>query len=123
MRFLYLFPELIITEGSSCSPNHKANRKIVHYNFGTVLNLLNKINEAIIGGLPQFLISSIPRLIRSSFKWRVTVSGELMFLESYGYCDVKNTVTAFMTARNNFSLRFLINIVTLLLLIFRRVSH
>ena len=28
-----------------------------------------------------------------SFKWRVTVSGELMFLESYDNCDVKNTVT------------------------------
>ena len=30
---------------------------------------------------------------QSSFKWRVTVSGELMFLESYGDCDVTNTVT------------------------------
>ena len=29
----------------------------------------------------------------SSFKWRVTVSGELMFLESYSNCDVTNTVT------------------------------
>ena len=29
----------------------------------------------------------------SSFKWRVTVSGELMFLGSYDNCDVKNTVT------------------------------
>ena len=29
----------------------------------------------------------------SSFKWRVTVSGELMFLEIYGKCDVTNTVT------------------------------
>ena len=28
----------------------------------------------------------------SSFKWRVTVSGELMLLESYGNCDVTNTV-------------------------------
>ena len=32
-------------------------------------------------------------LFWSSFKWRVTVSGELMFLESYGNCDVTNTVT------------------------------
>ena len=29
----------------------------------------------------------------SSFKWRVTVSGELMFSESYGNCDVTNTLT------------------------------
>ena len=29
----------------------------------------------------------------SSFKWRVTVSGELMFLESYGSCNITNTVT------------------------------
>ena len=29
----------------------------------------------------------------SSFKWRVTVSGELMFLESYGKCNVTKTVT------------------------------
>ena len=29
----------------------------------------------------------------SSSKWRVTVSGELMFLESYCICDVTNTVT------------------------------
>ena len=29
----------------------------------------------------------------SSFKWRVAVSRELMFLESYGNCDVINTVT------------------------------
>ena len=32
----------------------------------------------------------IPFLPSSSFKWRVTVSGELMFLESYGNCDVTN---------------------------------
>ena len=31
--------------------------------------------------------------LTSSFKWRVTVSGELMFLESYGNCDVTNTLT------------------------------
>ena len=29
---------------------------------------------------------------KSSFKWRVTVSGELMFLENYGNCDITNTV-------------------------------
>ena len=29
----------------------------------------------------------------SSFKWRVMLSGELMFLESYGNCDVTNTPT------------------------------
>ena len=29
----------------------------------------------------------------SSFRCRVTVSGELMFLESYGNCDITNTVT------------------------------
>ena len=28
----------------------------------------------------------------SSFKWRVTMSGELMFLESYGNCDVTDTL-------------------------------
>ena len=32
-------------------------------------------------------------MYESSFKWRVTVSGELMFLESYGNGDVTNTVT------------------------------
>ena len=31
--------------------------------------------------------------LTSSFKWRVTVSEELIFLESYGNCDVTNTVT------------------------------
>ena len=30
---------------------------------------------------------------KSSFKWRITVSVELIFLESYGYYDVTNTVT------------------------------
>ena len=33
------------------------------------------------------------KIFTSSVKWRVTVSGELMFLESYGNCDVTNTVT------------------------------
>ena len=32
-----------------------------------------------------------------------------MFSESYGYCDVTNTVTPFMMSQNNFSLRFMIN--------------
>ena len=31
----------------------------------------------------------------SSFKWKVTVSGDLMFLESCGHYDVKNAVTLF----------------------------
>ena len=31
----------------------------------------------------------------SSFKRKVTVSGDLMFLESCGHYDVKNTVTLF----------------------------
>ena len=31
--------------------------------------------------------------LTSSSKWRVTVSGELMFLESYCICDVTYTVT------------------------------
>ena len=35
----------------------------------------------------------IPQVKMSSFKWRVTVSGELMFLESYGNCDVTNAAT------------------------------
>ena len=30
---------------------------------------------------------------QSSSKWRVTVSGQLMFSESYGNCDVTITVT------------------------------
>ena len=39
------------------------------------------------------LWSTVPwQLEKSSFKWRVTVSGEL-FLESYGNCHVTNTVT------------------------------
>ena len=29
---------------------------------------------------------------KSSFKWGVIVSGELMFLENYGNCDITNTV-------------------------------
>ena len=32
-------------------------------------------------------------MYESSFKWRDTVSEEIMFLESYGNCDVTNTVT------------------------------
>ena len=45
------------------------------------------------------------------------MSGELMFLESYGNCDVTNN-SSFMTSRNNLLLRFMINIVTLLLLVY-----
>ena len=33
------------------------------------------------------------RVSRRSPRWRVTVSGELMFVESYGNCDVTITVT------------------------------
>ena len=33
---------------------------------------------------------------KSSFKWRVTVSGDLIFLESYSNCDVTNTVTVLL---------------------------
>ena len=32
----------------------------------------------------------------SLFMWKVTVSGELMFLESCGHYDVTNTVTLFL---------------------------
>ena len=32
----------------------------------------------------------------SLFRWRVTVSGELMFWESYGNRDVTNTITLFL---------------------------
>ena len=39
------------------------------------------------------IIKNLNVVKASSFKWRVTVSGELMFLESYGNCDVTNTVT------------------------------
>ena len=35
----------------------------------------------------------LQKLNMSWFEWRVMVSGELMFLESYGNCDVTNTVT------------------------------
>ena len=38
-----------------------------------------------------YLNPSLPH--KSSFKWRAAVSGELMFLESYGNCDVPNAVT------------------------------
>ena len=38
----------------------------------------------------------------SSFKWRVTVSGALMFLESYGNCDVTNTATSIYDVTKEF---------------------
>ena len=38
----------------------------------------------------------------SWFKWRVTVSGELMFLESYGNCDVTNIVTLLLNVTKQF---------------------
>ena len=41
-------------------------------------------------------------ILESSFKWRVTVSGELMFLENYGNSDVTNTVTAFYDVTKQF---------------------
>ena len=42
----------------------------------------------------EFLILKMKiKCFLSSFKWRVTMSGELMFLESYGNCDVTNTLT------------------------------
>ena len=47
----------------------------------------------------RFLIESTPFLFyknyinQSSSEWRVTVSGDLMSLESYCICDVTNTVT------------------------------
>ena len=31
-------------------------------------------------------------IYKNLFKWKVMVSGELMFLESYDNCDVTNTV-------------------------------
>ena len=58
-----------------------------------------------------------------SFKWRVTVSGELMFLDSYDNCDVTNAVTLLYDVTKHFFITFLTNTVTLLLLIFRRVSR
>ena len=36
------------------------------------------------------------------FKWRVTVSKELMFLESYSNFDVTNTVTLILWSRKQF---------------------
>ena len=38
----------------------------------------------------------------SSSKWRVTVSGELMFLESYDNCDVTITVLSFYDVAKQF---------------------
>ena len=58
----------------------------------------------------------------SSSKWTVPVSGEYVFGELGNWSHNYNN-SPVMTSQNNFSLRFLINILTLLLLIFRRVSH
>ena len=41
----------------------------------------------------KLAFSTKQKVEKSSFKWRVTVSGELMFLDSYSNCDVTNTVT------------------------------
>lgn len=49
--------------------------------------------------------------------------GELRFLESYDNYDVTNAVTPLMVSQNNFYLKFLMNSITFLLLIFRRVSR
>ena len=43
-----------------------------------------------------------PYMSPSSSKWRVTVSGELMFLERYGNCDVKITVTLLLDVTKQF---------------------
>ena len=37
----------------------------------------------------------LQKLNMSWFEWRVMVSGEIMFLESYGNCDVTNTVSLY----------------------------
>ena len=44
----------------------------------------------------------ISRIDLRSFKWRVAVSGELMFLESYNNCDVINTVLPFYEVTKQF---------------------
>ena len=41
-------------------------------------------------------------LKRSSSKWRVTVTGELMFLESSSNCDVTITVLSFYDVTKQF---------------------
>ena len=41
-------------------------------------------------------------LERSSSKWRVTVTGELMFLESSSNCDVAITVLSFYDVTKQF---------------------
>ena len=53
----------------------------------------NKIYE--IRGLRKcefLLLSELGKISKSSFKRRLAVSGELIFLASYGNCGVKNTV-------------------------------
>ena len=61
---------------------------------------LSRIAQKIHTLLFLIVVSDLVRLLKtihlsrkSSFKWRVTVSGELTFLESYSNCDVTNTVT------------------------------
>ena len=48
------------------------------------------------------LILHFKQEARSSFKWKIRVSGELMFLESYGNCDVKNTITLLLHVTRQF---------------------
>ena len=45
------------------------------------------------GDVPLRRLGDVPSRRQSSFKWRVTVSGELIFLENYGNCDATNAVT------------------------------
>ena len=42
--------------------------------------------------LHHYITYDVVVACRSSFKWRVKVSAELMLLESYSNCDVTNTV-------------------------------
>ena len=56
--------------------------------------------------------------VESYDKWRVNAFGELRLQWRHKYSNSPS-----MTSQNNLSLRFLINTVTLLLLIFRRVSR
>ena len=80
-------------------PNHKAEWPFHHTGFCEITwqtkiiipLLLRCIWPLNLVGWWLTLRGSKPE--RSSFKWRVTMSGELMFLESYGSCDVINTVT------------------------------
>ena len=67
---------------------------------------LSRIAQKIHTLLFLIVVSDLVRLLKtirvsrkSSFKWRVTVSEELMFLESYSICDVTNTVTFLLWRR------------------------